>query len=136
MTYNEKKSLYESIMKDVAKIVKRQIYEIEKKSKVSKSFILESERRISNTMFIKALKEYGELTHDDLIKAYSSYGNYDDNPLMVHNKTVDSMYVGRGVGLCLCYKENGREYEYSNQSIEIYDYDDIKILYDYIIEQL
>ena len=67
MTYNEKKSLYESIMKDVAKIVKRQIYETEKKSKVSKSFILESERRISNTMFIKALKEYGELTHDDLV---------------------------------------------------------------------
>ena len=133
MTYNEKKSLYESIMKDVAKIVKRQIYETEKKSKVSKSFILESERRISNTMFIKALKEYGELTHDDLVKAY---GDYDDNPLMVNNKVIDSMYVGRGVGLCLCYKENGREYEYSNQSIEKYDYDDIKILYDYIIEHL
>lgn len=30
MTYNEKKTLYESIMKDVAKIVKRQINEEEK----------------------------------------------------------------------------------------------------------
>ena len=29
MTYNEKKSLYESIMKDVAKIVKRKINENE-----------------------------------------------------------------------------------------------------------
>ena len=87
-------------------------------------------------MFINALRKYGELTHDDLIKAYSFYGNYDDNPLMVNNKPIDSMYVGVGVGLCLCFKENGRGYEYFNQSIEKYDYDDIKILYDYIIEHL
>ena len=39
-------------------------------------------------MFIKALKEYGELTHDDLVKAY---GDYDDNPLMVNNKVIDSI---------------------------------------------
>jgi len=103
--------------------------EIEKKAFASKSFILES-KHISDKMFIKALKEYGEVTHSDLVKVY---GDYDDNPLMVNNKVIDSMYVGRGVGLCLCFKENGREFEYSNQSIENYEYEDIKPLYDYII---
>ena len=129
MTYNEKKSLYESIMKDVAKIVKRQINEFEENSYDSKSFILES-KHISNRIFIKALKNHGEITHNDLIKIY---GDYDDNPLMIHNKVIDSMYVGRGVGLCLCFKENGREFEYSNQTIEDFEYDDIKPLYDYLI---
>ena len=92
---------------------------------------LKSERHISDRMFIKSLKDYGELTHDDLIKIFN---DYDENPLMIDDKKViDSMYVGKGVGLCLCYKKNGREYECSNQSIEDYDYDDIKKMYDYIV---
>ena len=41
MTYNEKKSLYESIMKDIAKIVKRQINESNDYRKVDDSDELE-----------------------------------------------------------------------------------------------
>ena len=92
-------------------------------------FILES-KQISNKMFIKALKQYGELTHDDLVKIFN---DYDENPLMIDDeKVVNSMYVGRGVGLCFSYKKNGTEFECTNQNIEDYDYEDIKLIYDYI----
>lgn len=92
-------------------------------------FILE-DKQISNKMFIKALKQYGELTHDDLVKIFN---DYDENPLMIDDeKAIDSMYVGRGVGLCFSYKDKGREFEYTNQDIEGYDPKDIKLIYDYI----
>ena len=84
---------------------------------------------ISDKMFIKALKAYGEITHDDLVKIFD---DYDDNPFIIHDKVIDSMYVGKGVGLCFSYKENGREFEFSNQSIEDFDNEDIKKLYNYI----
>ena len=96
-----------------------------------KNYILESNKHISDRMFIKALKKYGEITHDDLLKIYGE--DYDDNPLTIQDKPIDSMYVGKGVGLCFAYKENGRDLEYSNQSIEDYDYEDIEPLYNYII---
>jgi len=93
-------------------------------------FILEA-KKISNQMFIKALKKYGELTHDDLTKIFN---DYDKNPLMIDDeKAIDAMYVGRGVGLCFSYKDKGKEFEYTDQSIENYDYEDIKLIYDYLI---
>ncbi len=95
-----------------------------------KNFLIESTKQISDKMFIKALKKFGELTHDDLLQVYD---DYDENPFEVNGKAIDSMYVGRGVGLCFSYKENGRDFEYSNQSIEDYEYEDIKPLYDYIV---
>lgn len=92
-------------------------------------FILEG-KKIYNRMFIKALKQYGELTHDDLVKIFN---DYDENPLMIDDeKAIDSMYVGRGVGLCFSYKDKGREFEYTDQDIENYDEEDIKLIYDYI----
>lgn len=95
-----------------------------------RQFILESKKLISDKMFIKALKAYGELTHDDLVKIFN---DYDDNPhFIVNDKVIDSMYVGRGVGLCFSYKENGREFEFCDQSIEDFENEDIKKLYDYI----
>lgn len=92
-------------------------------------FILET-KKISNNMFIKALKQYGELTHDDLAKIFN---DYDENPLMIDDeKAIDSMYVGRGVGLCFSYKDKGREFEYTDQDIEDYDEEAVKLIYDYI----
>ena len=92
-------------------------------------FILEG-KKISNRMFIKALKQYGELTHDDLVKIFN---DYDENTLMIDDeKAIDAMYVGRGVGLCFSYKDKGREFEYTDQDIEDYDEEDVKLIYDYI----
>ena len=84
---------------------------------------------ISDKMFIKALRAYGEITHEDLVKIFN---DYDNNPFIVHDKVIDSMYVGKGVGLCFSYKEDGREFEFSDQSIEGSDNEDVKQLYDYI----
>jgi len=93
------------------------------------TFILEA-KKISNKMFIKALKQYGELTHDDLVKIFN---DYDEHPLMIDNeKAIDSMYVGLGVGLCFSYKDKGREFECTDQDIEDYNDEDIKLIYDYI----
>lgn len=93
-----------------------------------KEYITET-YNISNRIFIKALKEYGELTHDDLIEVFN---DYDDNPLMIHGYAINSMYVASGNRLCLCYIKDGREYEFYDENIEGFDKEKIDLLYDYI----
>ena len=118
MENNKKQALYESIMKDVAKIVKHSINEMGK-----------SPRHISNRMFIKALKDYGELGRKELDEILGG------EPLMLDDiHEVDSMYVGGG-RLYFSYLAPERDNRAFEREMSIEDYDDyvIKLIYDYLI---
>ena len=93
MRNNQKRALYENIIEEVAKIVKQSINEAEMndfKSKLSfkKKAILES-KHISNRMFFRALKLYGELERKELDEIF------EDEPLMMPDDIheVDSIYA-------------------------------------------
>ena len=79
--------------------------------------------------FIKALKDYGELGRKELDEILGG------EPLMLDDiHEVDSMYVGRG-RLYFSYLAPERDNRAFEREISVEDYDDydIRLIYDYLI---
>ena len=93
MTYNEKKSLYESIMKDVAKIVKRQINEMSPNVYRRAAIV---RRRQGNTEAAKRLEAHAGNMSEMLIDAINN-----DNRAYIINQ-YPKWFFEKGGQIC-CY---------------------------------
>ena len=93
MTYNEKKSLYESIMKDVAKIVKRQINEMTPDVYKKAASV---RRRQGNTEAAKRLEAHAGNMSEMLIDAINN-----DNRAYIINQ-YPKWFFEKGGQIC-CY---------------------------------
>lgn len=90
--------------------------------------ILENQYIISDRMFIKALKSYGELSKEDLNNIFG-----EDDPLKLNDDIeIESIRVDRGHLYFSFINKDNREVEIEG-SIEDYDDETIYRLYDYII---
>jgi hypothetical protein len=89
-------------------------------------YISES-KHISDRMFIKALKEYGELGKNELNEIFG------DEPFMLDDEyEVDAMYVGRGHLYFSFFNKDNKEVEREITNIESYNEEDIAKIYNYI----
>ncbi len=85
-------------------------------------------KHISDRMFIKALKKYGELGKKELNEIFG------DEPFMLNDEyEVDAMYVGRGHLYFSFFNKDNREVETEITNIESYDEEDITKIYNYLI---
>lgn len=90
------------------------------------NYINES-KHISDRMFIKALKNHGELSKAELNEIFG------DTPFMLDDQyEVDAMYVGRGHLYFSFFNKNNKEVEREITDIEMYDPDDIEKIYNYL----
>jgi len=92
---------------------------------------LNESKHISDRMFIKALKNYGELGKSELNEIFG------DTPFMLDNEyEVDAMYVGRGHLYFSFFNKNKREVEREITDIEQYDSADIEKIYNYLLKNI
>lgn len=94
MTYNEKKSLYESIMRDVAKIVKRHLNESDNENQFEKEIekmILKLRNTMTTYDFYEKAYIDGELNYK-LIMLIERYDEYDEKVMFIafnNNITIE-----------------------------------------------
>jgi hypothetical protein len=91
------------------------------------TYINES-KHISDRMFIKALKDYGELGKKELNEIF---GN---EPFMLNDEyEVNAMYVGRGRLYFSFFNKDNKEVEKEITNIKSYNEEDIEKIYNYLI---
>ena len=107
------KKLYESIMKAVAKSVKKRLNESD------------DYQEIDDDMFQEALLNYGELDLADLEDEL-------DEPIIIKNRVVKGLYADENY-MYYSFEENGREYESEFTSSYLTD-EECEIIYNYLID--
>jgi hypothetical protein len=117
------KKLYESIMKDVAKTVKKRLYESD------------DYQEIDDDMFFDALYNYGELTKDDLEEIFGE-------PLFIDGKEVTGLYASNDLQdingdeyneIIYSFINNGRELE-SVFYTDLLNDEQLDSIYNYLID--
>lgn len=110
-----KKQLYESIMKDVSKLIK---------SKLNEEYEDDVEE-IDDVMFQEALLNYGELDLEDLEDEL-------DEPIIINNRVVKSLYADEDY-MYYSFEENGQELE-AEFFIDYLTDKECDIIYQYLID--
>lgn len=124
-----KKRTTKKKVKEGMRSLKDYIFEKNIKINNMKSIVnyINESKHISDRMFIKALKNHGELSKAELNEIFG------DTPFMLDDQyEVDAMYVGRGHLYFSFFNKNNKEVEREITDIEMYDPDDIEKIYNYL----